>query len=153
MKASQLLFGFILTCTFVPFSLGQSSVSVSVKRADAPPPSPANPAKTGPPLATVDGQPITEGELAPLVEGQLRSVHEQEYQIKKKALENLIAQKVLEAEAKKKGLTTEKLLEQEADTKIPEPTPVEINAVYVRAGRVARGPVATQVVRNYEKHL
>jgi hypothetical protein len=44
---------------------------------------------------------------------------------------------VLEAEAKKKGLTTtEKLLEQEVDAKIPEPTDVEIAAAY--AVRLAR---------------
>jgi protein-disulfide isomerase len=131
MKAPQLLFGLVFTCTFVPLSLGQSSVSVAVKRADAPPASSTKTAKTGPPLATVDGQAITEEELAPSIEGQLRSVHEQEYQIKKKALDALIGQKVLEAEAKKRGLpTTEKLLEQEVDAKIPEPTDVEIAAVY-----------------------
>ena len=131
MKAPQLLFGLVFTCTFVPFSLGQSSVSVSVKRADAQPASSTKTAKTGPPLATIDGQAITEEELAPSIEGQLRSIHEQEYQIKKKALDTLIGQKVLEAEAKKRGLpTTEKLLEQEVDAKIPEPTDVEIAAVY-----------------------
>lgn len=130
MKASQLLLGVLVASAFVSVSFGQSAVSVTVKRADAQPTSPASPAKTGPALATVDGQAITEEELAPLIEGQLRSVREQEYQVKKKALENLIGQKVLEAEAKKKGLTTEKLLEQEVDSKIPEPTQVEINAVY-----------------------
>jgi len=92
MKAPQLLFGLVFTCTFVPLSLGQSSVSVSVKRADAPPASSTKTAKSGPPLATVDGQAITEEELAPSIEGQLRSVHEQEYQIKKKALDTLIGQ-------------------------------------------------------------
>src|ERR1700688_476740 len=81
-------------------------------------------------IATVDGQAITEDDLAPLVQGQLRPLRDQEYQIKKKALENLISQKVLEAEAKKKGLTADKLLEQEVDSKVPEATDVEINAVY-----------------------
>jgi protein-disulfide isomerase len=82
------------------------------------------------PIATVDGQAITEDDLAPLVQGQLRPLRDQEYQIKKKALENLISQKVLDAEAKKKGLTADKLLEQEVDSKMPEPSDVEINAVY-----------------------
>lgn len=86
--------------------------------------------KTEVPLATVDGQPVTEDELAPYVAGQLRPIREQEYQIKKKALDSLISQKVLEAEAKKKGLTTEKLLEQEVDAKVPEPTDAELTAVY-----------------------
>jgi protein-disulfide isomerase len=54
----------------------------------------------------------------------------QEYQIKKTALESLITQKVVEAEAKKKGLTADKLFEQEVDSKMPEPTDAEINAVY-----------------------
>ena len=86
--------------------------------------------KKSDPIATVDGQVITEDDLAPLVQGQLRPLRDQEYQIKKKALENLISQKVLDAEAKKKGLTADKLLEQEVDSKVPEPTDVEINAVY-----------------------
>jgi protein-disulfide isomerase len=82
------------------------------------------------PLATVDGQPLTEDDLAPYVAGQLRPIREQEYQIKKKALDTLIGQKVVEAEAKKKGLTTEKLLELEVDAKVPEPTDVELAAIY-----------------------
>src|SRR5262249_26914877 len=81
-------------------------------------------------LATVDEQKITEDDLAPYVAGQLRPLHEQAYQIKKKALESLINQRVVEAYAKKKGLTTEKLLEQEVDAKVPEPTDVELNAIY-----------------------
>ena len=88
-------------------------------------------AKKNDPIATVDGQAITEDDLAPLVQGQLRPLRDQEYQIKKKALETLISQKLLNAEsAEKKGLTADKLLEQEVDSKMPEPSDVEINAVY-----------------------
>ena len=82
------------------------------------------------PLATVDGKAITEEDLAPMVAGQLRPLHEQEYQIKKNALDTLIGQKVLEAEAKKKGMTTEKLYEQEVDSKVPDPTDAELSAIY-----------------------
>jgi hypothetical protein len=86
--------------------------------------------KKSEPLATVDGQAITEDDLAPMVQGQLRPLRDQEYQIKKKALDSLIGQKVLEAEAKKKGLATEKLLEQEVDSKVPDPTDAELQAIY-----------------------
>jgi len=86
--------------------------------------------KSEPVLATIDGQPITDDDLAPFVAGQLRPLREQEYQIKKKALDALIGQKLLEAEAKKKGLATEKLLEQEVDAKVPEPSDGDIAAVY-----------------------
>jgi len=37
------------------------------------------------------------------VQSQLRPLHEQQYQIKKNALDTLITQRVLEAEAKEKG--------------------------------------------------
>jgi protein-disulfide isomerase len=88
------------------------------------------PPKNLPPLATVDGQTVTDDDLAPFVQSQLRPLREQEFQIKKKALDTLIGQRVLEAEAKKKGLTTEKLLEQEVDSKLPEPTDAEVGAIY-----------------------
>jgi len=91
----------------------------------------ASSAKASPPLATVDGQSITDDDLAPYVASQLRPIREQEYQIKRKALDALIGQKVVEAEAKKRGLTTEKLLEQDVDAKVSEPTEAEINAVYL----------------------
>ncbi len=111
MKLHSALCGFFL---FPMFCLGQSS----------------GPAKSALPLATVDGQAVTDEDLAPYVQSQLRPLREQEYQIKKKALENFISQKLVEAEAKKKGVSTEKLYEQEVDAKVPEPTDAEVKAVY-----------------------
>lgn len=174
MKASQLLFGLVFTSVFVPFSLAQSSpsVSVSVTRADAPtkPPtsSPATAKAASPPLATVDGQPITEEDLAPIVQGQLRPLRDQEYQVKRKALDNLIGQRILEAEAKKKGVTTDKLLEQEVDAKIPQATDVELKALYdvqrdqlgkpfeeakVQLGSTLRNARIRQARQEYTDHL
>jgi predicted DsbA family dithiol-disulfide isomerase len=83
------------------------------------------------PVATVEGQTIYDEDLAPYVEGQLLSLRNQEYEIKKKALDNLIEQKLLEAAAKKKGLTTEKLLDQEVISKVPDPTDAQIEAFYL----------------------
>ena len=51
--------------------------------------------------------------------------------MKSKALENLVNQKLLEAEAKKRGIPTEKLLEQEVDAKVAEPTEAELQALYI----------------------
>jgi hypothetical protein len=51
------------------------------------------------PLAMIDGQAINDDDLLPYVQAQLRPLREQEYQIKKKALENLINQRLLEAAA------------------------------------------------------
>src|SRR5262245_7129748 len=64
--------------------------------------SPGGTANPEPPLATVDGQPITANDLMPFIASQLRPIREQEYQIKKNALDSLIGQRIMEAEAKKK---------------------------------------------------
>jgi protein-disulfide isomerase len=82
-------------------------------------------------IATVDGQPIYDEDLASSVEGQLQPLRNQEYEIKRKALDSLIEQKMLEAAAKKKGLTTEKLLDQEVNSKIPDPSDAELEGYYV----------------------
>ena len=91
----------------------------------------------GAPIATVDGQPIYETDLASSVEPRLMPLRTQErtqeYQVKKQALESLIDQKLLEAAAKKKGISTDKLLEQEVDAKVPQPTDAEVYAFYLGA--------------------
>ncbi len=109
----------------------KATVSAKVEKAGDKTPPKATTEKASPePIATVDGQAITEEELMTAAQGQLRSLRDQEYQIKRQALDNLISQKILEAEAKKKGVTTDKLLEQEVDAKVPEATDAELRAVY-----------------------
>ena len=97
-------------------------------------------AKSKEPVAMVGGQPISEEELAAAAEGQLQPLRTQEYEIKRKALDNLIEQKMLEAAAKKKGLTTEKLLDQEVNAKVPDPSDAEIEGYYY--GMKVKAPLA-----------
>ena len=88
-------------------------------------------AKQKEPLAVVAGQPIYDDDLLPFVQAQVFQLRVQEYEVKSKALENLVNQKLLEAEAKKKGIPTEKVLAQEVDAKVPEPTEAELQALYI----------------------
>ena len=88
-------------------------------------------AKQKKPLAVVAGQPIYEDDLLPFIQAQVFQLRVQEYEVKSKALENLVNQKLLEAEAKKKGIPTEKVLAQEVDAKVPEPTEAELQALYI----------------------
>ena len=85
-------------------------------------PRPPTVAKPKQPVATVDGQTIYDEDLASSVEGQLQPLRNQEYEIKRKALDSLIEQKLLEKAAKKNGITTEKLLAQEVDAKPKGPS-------------------------------
>ena len=82
------------------------------------------------PVAVVDGQAISAEELETSVQGQLTRLRNQEYEIKSKALDNLIEQKLLAAEATKRGVTVEKLW-QDVDSKVTDPTDAEVEAYYL----------------------
>src|SRR3954469_22103760 len=62
------------------------------------------------PLAVVGGQPVYEQDIAPLIEGPINQLRSQEYQVKKEALDRLITDKLVSAEAKKRNTTAEELL-------------------------------------------
>jgi protein-disulfide isomerase len=83
------------------------------------------------PVALVGGQPVYEEDLLPLVQGQLMPLQNQEYEIKRAALERLVTQRAVEAEAKLKGVSVDKLLAQEVDAQVAEPTDGEVAAYYL----------------------
>ena len=66
----------------------------------------------------------------------LLELRNQEYKLKSDALDKLVLKKLLEDEAKKKGLTAEELLEKEVDSKIAEPSDDEARGYYL-AGKDA----------------
>ncbi len=86
---------------------------------------------SSPVVAIVAGQPIYEEDLKPLLQSQSRQIQQQEYEQKSKALENLVNQKLLEAEAKQKGIGLDKLLAQEVDATVPEAAETEVEAFYL----------------------
>ncbi len=85
------------------------------------------------PIATVDGQPIYEQDLMSVAGPSLLGLRDQEFKVKSDAVNKLIRKKLIEAEAKKKGLTSEELLKQEVDSKIAEPSDDEAKGYYLAA--------------------
>jgi protein-disulfide isomerase len=83
------------------------------------------------PVATVDGQPIYEQELMSVAGPSLLELRNQEYKVTSEALNKLIRKKLVEAQAKKKGLTAEELLKQEVDSKIADPSDDEAKGYYL----------------------
>ena len=74
------------------------------------------------PIATVNGQPIYEEELMTLAGTRLLEIRNQEYKAKSEVLDRLVLKKLIEAEAKRRGLNEEELLRQEVDSKVLEPS-------------------------------
>ena len=93
-------------------------------------------ARSGATIAVVARKPIFEGDLEDaLGPQQLMQLRKQEYEVRSRTLENLIRLRLVEAEAKLMGIPAERLLEQEADSKVAEPTDGEVEAFFLGQGR------------------
>jgi len=93
------------------------------------------PARPGPaeapgkPVALVGSIPITEAQLEAAIEGQLREVRMREFQLRSQALDELIAQKLIENEAAARGVAVPALLKAEVEDKAPM-SEAEVGAFY-----------------------
>jgi len=92
-------------------------------------------------IATVAGQPIYEQDLAAELGSKLLQLRSQEYQMKSKALDELIRKKLIDAEAQKRGMSADKLLEQEVDSKVADPSDAEIEGYYLAVRGQANQPL------------
>lgn len=81
-------------------------------------------------VAEVDGTPITEEALTARIRGQLVKLEAQIHDAKQAGLDAMIDVMLLEKAAAAKGLSPEKLLDQEVNSKVAAPTPLEIEAYY-----------------------
>lgn len=86
------------------------------------------------PVARIDGQTITWGELLAEAKAPLSAAdakHAEEVQgIKSRVLDALIDRRLLESKAKKDGIAVEALIEREVTRKIPEPEEEYLQSVY-----------------------
>src|SRR5450759_2441108 len=78
------------------------------------------------PLARIGDQPIYEEDLLPSIAGQLVQLKHQEYELKLRAVQNLVNQRLLEVEAKGTGLTIQQFLTGKVDRNVPPPSAAEV---------------------------
>ena len=90
-------------------------------------PAPAEPPAK--PVALVGNVPITETQVDETIEGQLRELRIREFQLRSQALDELIAQKLIENEAAAQGVTVAALVKTEVEDKAPM-TDAEVTAFY-----------------------
>ena len=82
------------------------------------------------PVAMVNGQPVYEDELTPRIGADLQRLRNQEHQLKQRALQSLVLERLWRAEAEKRGMTPEKYMEQEVDGKVPDPSDADVAGQY-----------------------
>lgn len=83
------------------------------------------------PIARVGDQLIFEEDLLALIGGQLLQLQNQEYELKVKALESVINQRLLQEEARRTGGSIDTLLEESVDKKVTRPNANELEAYYL----------------------
>jgi hypothetical protein len=82
------------------------------------------------PLAVLAGEPIYESQLPPEQQAQLLRMRQQVDAVRFRALHAVLDPKLVDAEAKKKGLTTQELLQSEVLSKVADPTGDQVEAYY-----------------------
>jgi protein-disulfide isomerase len=86
--------------------------------------------QTQKPVAVVDGQPIYEDQFPAEDQAQLQRMMVQVYAVRLRALHAVLDQKLVEAEAKKRGVSTEELLKSDVISKVADPTDEQVKAYY-----------------------
>jgi protein-disulfide isomerase len=81
-------------------------------------------------VAEVNGSPILASELEPKLAGRLARLRQEEYEVRRRTLEELIAERLLAAEASKRKLSTEDLLHQEVDAKVTAIPGAQVDLIY-----------------------
>jgi predicted DsbA family dithiol-disulfide isomerase len=92
------------------------------------------------PLAIVDGRLICDSDLPLLAQTQLQQLRFGEYQVKKRAIDQIVDQFLLAAEAKKKGTSGSKILAETVDSTVPELTEAVLRTAYASLSNSANQP-------------
>ncbi len=82
--------------------------------------------------AKVEDQVVTLEELEKSLAPQLARLEEQKYKLMESKLEDMIAERLVAQEAKKRGVTMEELLKAEVSSKAPEVTEAEVTAFILK---------------------
>ena len=98
-------------------------------------------------VATIGAETITLGELDKEIQ-----LAQQKHQLRQQGLEQMVAMKLIEAEAKKKGVSPEQLMQTELAARAPMPSDEELQAIYdARAkgpdGKIREGMPAFEQVK------
>ena len=105
-------------------------VSCKSKRPESTTAAPAPTAGGGDMVATVGGEMITMDALNAAAKERLAKLDTEAYRIKKGVLDSMVEDKLIAQAAKKKGLTVEKFLAEEVDSKVTKPTDDEVKALF-----------------------
>lgn len=114
------------------------------RAAEKPPAAPARPGV----VAWLGTESIDASEVDAAGGSRLFTLHTQEYQLRKQVLDEIIAKRLLEKEAKVRGISVEDLLKAEVEAKVTEVTEAETKAFYEQnKGRMRPGTTEAEALK------
>jgi len=103
------------------------------------------------PAAKVGGEVITLEEVQQSIQGELLKLDRERFRLVEQKLNQMIADKVLAAEAKRRGVSVEELLKQEVYSKTPKVSDQEVDAfLQQNRGRMPQGEDAELKLKIWE---
>jgi protein-disulfide isomerase len=103
--------------------------------------------------AELDGASITLAQVDEKAQGGLATIRQQEYEARRRALDQIVDEKLLEREAKARGIEPQELLAREVDGKTPRPTQTEMREVYQQYAAQLGGRPFQDVAADIEKAI
>ena len=115
-------------------------------------PAAAQAATRSDPVAIVNGVAISRADLEADIAPQISKLEEQAYALRRQQLDELIAAQLLAAEARKRGVTVEALIEQEVTAKVKPVTDADVQE-FVAANRARLPADPASVEPQIRQHL
>ena len=104
-------------------------------------------------VARVDGVAIRADELDERVAKRLMRLRQEEYEIRRQALEEMIGERLLEKEARARGISKEDVLRDEVDHQVQEPDPKLLEQLYEQNKARFGGKTKAEVLGDLRKAL
>ena len=96
-----------------------------------------------PVVATIDGRPIHLSEIdvrwREQDAGSFAHIQQEQYEARRRALDSIVGVYLLDAESRRRGMSVQKLLDQELEKRMPSASEAEIMEAYARSGLAAQG--------------
>lgn len=105
------------------------------------------------PMAEVNGIVITEADVTEKIGNRLSRLETQVFDIQMQGINSLIDEKVLEAAAKKEGISAQELLKKEVDSKVSEPSEEQLKQFYEANKARLRGQSFEAAKANLKRQL
>jgi protein-disulfide isomerase len=136
-----------LSATVLPLAALLASACSSARTA------PPAAAEGGATVATIDGRPITQKEVDARAQGTLQRLRDEEYEARHTALEEIITERLVDAEAAARGVSREDLMRREVEAKVAPPTRAEVAEVYERNKDRVGGRSLASLVPEIERSI